>query len=56
MEEPLYSPEELSGVIPVAPRQPFDVRDVIARIVDGSRFQEFKKDYGTTIVCGFANL
>lgn len=55
-EEPKYSSDELGGVIPVDSRQPFDVRKVIARIVDGSRFDEFKKEYGTTIVTGFARL
>ncbi|CAI5712900.1 unnamed protein product [Hyaloperonospora brassicae] len=55
-DEPLYSPDELGGVIPVDARKPFDVRKVIARIVDGSRFDEFKKEYGTTIVTGFARL
>ena len=54
--EPLYEPEELYGVIPTDARKPFDVREVIARIVDGSRFDEFKQLYGTTLVCGFAHL
>lgn len=53
---PLYPAEELLGVIPADPRQPYDVRDVIARIVDGSRFDEFKPRYGTTLVCGFAQI
>ncbi|EGZ07468.1 hypothetical protein PHYSODRAFT_565421 [Phytophthora sojae] len=56
IEEPLYSPDELGGVIPVDSRKPFDVRKVIARIVDGSRFDEFKKEYGPTMVTGFARL
>lgn len=56
IEEPLYSPDELGGIIPVDSRKPFDVRKVIARIVDGSKFDEFKKYYGTTIVTGFARL
>ncbi|EEY54357.1 methylcrotonoyl-CoA carboxylase beta chain, mitochondrial precursor [Phytophthora infestans T30-4] len=56
IEEPVYSPDELGGVIPVDSRKPFDVRKVIARIVDGSRFDEFKKEYGPTIVTGFARL
>ncbi|POM71291.1 Methylcrotonoyl-CoA carboxylase beta chain, mitochondrial, partial [Phytophthora palmivora] len=56
IEEPIYSPDELGGVIPVDSRKPFDVRKVIARIVDGSRFDEFKKEYGPTIVTGFARL
>ncbi len=54
--EPLYDPQELYGIIPADPRQPFDCRDVIARIVDGSEFDEFKALYGTTLVCGFAHL
>jgi len=55
-QEPLYSAEELFGIIPKDTRKPFDVRDVIARIVDGSEFDEFKKNYGTTLVTGFAHL
>ncbi|HEY5762279.1 MAG TPA: carboxyl transferase domain-containing protein [Rhodocyclaceae bacterium] len=54
--EPLYAARELYGVIPVDSKKPFDVREVIARIVDGSEFDEFKARYGTTIVCGFARL
>ena len=54
--DPLYSSEELSGVVPVDLRQPYDVREVIARIVDGSEFDEFKKLYGTTLVTGFARI
>jgi len=55
-EEPLYDPEELYGVIPADTRKPYDVREVIARIVDGSRFDEFKTRYGSTLVTGFAHL
>ncbi|PPU93879.1 carboxyl transferase domain-containing protein [Xanthomonas albilineans] len=55
-EPPLYPAEELYGVIPADPRKPFDVREVIARIVDGSRLDEFKARYGTTLVTGFAHL
>ncbi len=55
-EEPYYDPEELHGVVPADMKTPYDVRDVIARIVDGSRFDEFKKRYGTTLVCGFAHI
>nr|AEX20403.1 propionyl-CoA carboxylase [Aquincola tertiaricarbonis] len=55
-EEPLYDPAELYGVIPADTRKPFDVREVIARLVDGSRFDEFKARYGTTLVTGFARL
>jgi 3-methylcrotonyl-CoA carboxylase beta subunit len=53
---PLYDPEELCGVIPVNPRAPFDVREIIARIIDGSEFDEFKRRYGSTLVCGFARI
>jgi 3-methylcrotonyl-CoA carboxylase beta subunit len=55
-EEPLYPPESLYGVIPPTFKQSFDVREVIARLVDGSRFREFKQNYGTTLVCGWARL
>ena len=55
-EAPAYDPAELAGIIPADPRQPFDVREVIARLVDGSRFDEFKARYGTTLVCGFSYL
>ncbi|MBP6110683.1 MAG: methylcrotonoyl-CoA carboxylase [Rhodocyclaceae bacterium] len=55
-EEPLYDPSELWGVIPADPRKPYDVREVIARLVDGSRFHEFKARYGATLVTGFAHL
>ena len=55
-EEPLYDPQEIYGVIPADTRKPYDVREVIARIVDGSRFDEFKARYGTTLVTGFARL
>lgn len=53
---PLYPAEELNGIIPEDPRRPYDVREVIARIVDGSEFQEFKALYGKTLVCGFAHI
>ncbi|MCZ4322397.1 carboxyl transferase domain-containing protein [Pseudomonas anguilliseptica] len=53
---PLYSGEELYGVIPADAKQPFDVREVIARIVDGSVFDEFKALFGTTLICGFAHI
>ena len=55
-EEPLYDPEEIYGVIPHDTRKPYDVREVIARVVDGSRFDEFKARYGATLVTGFARL
>jgi 3-methylcrotonyl-CoA carboxylase beta subunit len=54
--EPAYDPAELHGIIPPDLRTPFDVHDVIARIVDNSEFDEFKKRYGTTLVCGFAHI
>ncbi|MQM31399.1 MAG: methylcrotonoyl-CoA carboxylase [Candidatus Accumulibacter phosphatis] len=53
---PLYAAEELYGVIPTDTKKPFDVREIIARIVDGSDFDEFKARYGTTLVCGFARV
>ncbi len=55
-EEPLYPPEEIYGVLPRSFREAYDVREIIARLVDGSRFREFKARYGTTLVCGFAHL
>jgi len=55
-EEPAFDPRELYGVVPGDVRQPYDVREVIARLVDGSRFHEFKARYGTTLVCGFARI
>ena len=56
VEEPAVDPAELYGVVPVDSRTPYDVREVIARITDGSRFQEFKAEYGTTLVTGFARI
>ena len=53
---PLQNAEELYGVIPADAKQPFEVREVIARLVDGSQFDEFKALFGTTLVCGFAHL
>ncbi len=55
-EEPKYDPSELYSIVPADPRVPYDVREVIARLVDGSRFHEFKQLYGDTLVCGFAHL
>jgi acetyl-CoA carboxylase carboxyltransferase component len=55
-EEPLYPAEEIYGIIQKDLRQPYDVREIIARMVDGSRFHEFKKFYGTTLVCGFSRI
>jgi len=54
--EPLYAPDELGGVIPTDGRRPYEVREVIARIVDASELDEFKERYGTTIVTGFARI
>lgn len=55
-DEPLYPVEELYGIIPTDPRQTYDVREIIARLVDGSRLTEFKARFGPTIVCGFAHI
>jgi len=55
-EEPAYDPEELLGVVPADLRTPYDIREVIARVVDGSRFDEFKQRFGETLVCGFAHI
>jgi 3-methylcrotonyl-CoA carboxylase beta subunit len=54
--EPVYPAEELYGIVPQDTRQPYDVREIIARIVDGSEFDEFKRLYGPTLVCGFARI
>lgn len=54
--EPLYDATEIFGIIPKDVRQPYDIREVIARTVDGSEFDEFKKLYGETLVCGFAHI
>ncbi|WP_282206505.1 carboxyl transferase domain-containing protein [Kitasatospora fiedleri] len=56
VEPPAVDPAGLYGVVPVDPRTPYDVREVIARLVDGSRFAEFKAEYGTTLVTGFARI
>jgi 3-methylcrotonyl-CoA carboxylase beta subunit len=53
---PKYDAQELYGVIPADTRKPFDVREIIARVVDGSEFDEFKARFGTTLVCGFARI
>lgn len=53
---PLFDAGELHGIIPADPRKPYDVHEIIARIVDGSEFDEFKARYGTTLVCGFAHI
>jgi 3-methylcrotonyl-CoA carboxylase beta subunit len=54
--EPLYDAQEIYGIVPADPREAYDVREIIARIVDGSIFDEFKALYGTTLVCGFAHV
>jgi len=54
--EPAHDAKEIYGIVPADPRQPYDVRELIARLVDGSEFHEFKRLYGTTLVCGFAHL
>ena len=55
-QEPLYNQKDLYGIIPQSTRIPYDVRQIIARIVDKSELQEFKAKYGTTLVCGFAHI
>lgn len=55
-EEPIYDAEEIYGIVPLDTRKPYEVREIIARIVDGSRFDEFKARYGMTLVTGFAQL
>ncbi len=55
-QEPLHAPSQLGGVVPADPRKPYDARDVIARIVEGSVFDEFKALYGATLACGFAHI
>lgn len=55
-EDPLYPASELHGIVGTDVRQAFDMRDVISRVVDGSRFREFKKEYGTTMITGFAHV
>ncbi len=56
VEPPRYDADELLGLVPTDPKVPYDAREVIARIVDGSRFSEFKPLYGTTLVCGWAHI
>ena len=55
-EDPAYDPDELLGVVPADLREPYDVHEVIARLVDGSRFDAFKARFGETLVCGFAHI
>ena len=54
--DPLYPVEEVYGVLPASSKHPFDIREIIARTVDGSEFHEFKERYGTTLICGFARI
>jgi len=56
VDPPVYDPEELLGIIPADPRIPYDIREIIARVVDGSRFLPFKPDYGATLVCGHGHI
>jgi 3-methylcrotonyl-CoA carboxylase beta subunit len=56
IEAPLYDPDEILGVVPADLKTPYGIREVIARVVDGSRFDEFKPRYGSTLVCGFAHI
>jgi len=56
VEEPLFDAEEILGIVPAGAKTPYDVREVIARVVDGSRFDEFKARFGETLVCGFAHI
>ncbi|NUR55533.1 MAG: methylcrotonoyl-CoA carboxylase [Acidobacteria bacterium] len=56
VEEPAYDPREIYGIVNVDTRKPYEVREIVARMVDGSRFDEFKERYGTTLVTGFARL
>ncbi|MDE0112928.1 MAG: methylcrotonoyl-CoA carboxylase [Albidovulum sp.] len=55
-EDPVYDPGEILGIVPADPRKPYDAREVIARIADGSRFDEFKSEFGETLVTGFAHV
>ena len=55
-EDPAYDPEEIYGIVPDDLKKQFDMREIIARIVDGSRFHEYQPNYGTTLICGFANI
>jgi len=55
-EQPLYDPDEMHGIVPTSLRKSFDMKEIIARLVDGSEFHEFKELYGPTLVCGFARI
>lgn len=56
IQDPLYKAEDIYGLVPTDLRKTYDVREIITRLVDGSKFEEFKKNYGTTLVCGFAHI
>jgi len=55
-EDPLFNPDELNGIISVDPSRNFSMRDVLGRVLDGSRFHEFKEKYGPTLITGFGHL
>ncbi|MFH1796951.1 MAG: carboxyl transferase domain-containing protein, partial [Pseudomonadota bacterium] len=55
-EDPAYDPEEIYGIVPDDIKKSFDMREIIARMVDGSRFHEYQPNYGTTLICGYANI
>ncbi|MCR9135482.1 MAG: methylcrotonoyl-CoA carboxylase [Alphaproteobacteria bacterium] len=55
-ESPAYDPDEILGIVPPDLKTPYDIREVVARLVDGSRFDEFKARYGATLICGFAHI
>ncbi len=55
-EDPMYDPDEIGGVIPTSTRHPYDVHEILCRLLDGSRFHEFKARYGSTLVCGFGHI
>ena len=55
-EDPAYDPQEIYGILPDDIKKQFDMREIIARVVDGSRFHEYQPNYGTTLICGFANI
>ena len=55
-EEPAYDPQDIYGILPDDIKKSFDMREIIARIVDGSRFHEYQPNYGTTLICGYANI
>ena len=55
-EPPRFAAEELYGIYEANPGRPYDMKEIIARIVDGSRFDEYKAEYGQTVICGFARI